>query len=70
MQIGLCRALLKSGYKIEKVIYEFIRNLFKKLYLHLFIINDVNVETKLLFTSKEEWKEIITFKVKNKPNLE
>ncbi|CAI2190738.1 14369_t:CDS:2 [Funneliformis geosporum] len=60
---------LKSGRKVEEIIYEFARNLSRESYLHSFIINDVDVETKSLFT-KEEWKEITTSEVKNKPSLE
>ncbi|RIB14134.1 hypothetical protein C2G38_2248444 [Gigaspora rosea] len=58
--------LLKSGRKMEEVIYQFARNLYKESYLHSFIVNDIDVFTKSLF-SEEEWKEITT---SDKPKLE
>src|ERR1044072_4489588 len=60
---------LKSGRKVEVVIYEFARDLPRESYLHSFIINDVDVEAKSLFTN-EEWEEITTSEVKDKPSLE
>ncbi|CAG8605145.1 21814_t:CDS:2 [Cetraspora pellucida] len=60
--------LLKSGRKVEEVIYKFARNLPEESYLHSFIINDIDVITKSLF-SNEEWKEITTSVVKDKPKL-
>ncbi|CAI2187761.1 8362_t:CDS:2, partial [Funneliformis geosporum] len=60
---------LKSGRKVEEVIYAFARNLFRESYLHSFIINDVDVEAKSLFAN-EEWKEITTSEVKDKRSLE
>ncbi|CAG8788497.1 4999_t:CDS:2, partial [Dentiscutata erythropus] len=61
--------LLKSGRKVEEVIYQFARNLPEESYLHSFIVNDIDVATKSLF-SDEEWKEITTSVVKDKPKLE
>ncbi|CAG8813346.1 41774_t:CDS:2 [Gigaspora margarita] len=61
--------LLKSGRKVEEVIYQFARNLPKESYLHSFIVNDIDVATKSLFL-EEEWKEITTSVAKDKPKLE
>lgn len=40
---------LKSDYKVKEVIYRFVINLHGKLYLHLFIINDIDANAKSLF---------------------
>lgn len=50
---------LKSGRKVENVIYDFAKNLNRESYLHSFIINDADVDARELFTT-EEWKEIRT----------
>ncbi|RIB09720.1 hypothetical protein C2G38_2146412 [Gigaspora rosea] len=60
---------LTSGRKVEKVIYEFAKNLSRESYLHSFIINDADVETLSLF-SLEEWKEIKNIKTTDKPILD
>ncbi|CAG8699453.1 5013_t:CDS:2, partial [Acaulospora colombiana] len=60
--------LLKSFRKVEEVIYQFARNLPEESYLHSFIINDIDVATKSLF-SDEEWNEITTSVAKDKPKL-
>ncbi|CAG8501609.1 11535_t:CDS:2 [Diversispora eburnea] len=59
---------LKSGRVVEKVIYEYARNLTHESYLHSFIINNSDSAAKSLF-SEEEWKEITTSEVKAKPKL-
>ena len=61
--------LESSGRVVEKVIYEYARKLTHESYLHSFIVNDIDVATRSLF-SKEEWKEITTSEVKDKPKLE
>ncbi|CAG8700585.1 9207_t:CDS:2 [Funneliformis caledonium] len=61
--------LKSSGRVVEKVIYEYARKLTHESYLHSFIVNDIDVATRSLF-SKEEWKEITTSEVKDKPKLE
>ncbi|CAB4387417.1 unnamed protein product [Rhizophagus irregularis] len=60
---------LKSGRKVEQVIYEFGKNLHHESYLHSFIINDADKTTKNLF-SDEEWEEITNSEIKPKPKLE
>ncbi|CAG8571588.1 1427_t:CDS:2 [Paraglomus occultum] len=60
---------LKTGTKVETVVYEFAKDLRRESYLHSFIINDADAETRSLF-SPEEWKEIRTFKAKEKPKLD
>ena len=60
---------LKTGTKVETVVYEFAKSLRRESYLHSFIINDADAETRSLF-SPEEWKEIRTFKAKEKPKLD
>ncbi|RHZ88490.1 hypothetical protein Glove_22g45 [Diversispora epigaea] len=64
-----CMWTLKSGRKVEKIIYEFARNFSEKTFLHSFIINDADTNAKSLF-SDEEWKEITSSEVKNFPNLD
>ncbi|CAH1770537.1 17437_t:CDS:1, partial [Entrophospora sp. SA101] len=64
-----CMWTLKTGCKVETVIYEFAKKLHKESYLHSFIINDADVETISLF-SPDEWKEIKTFEVTNGPKLD
>nr|CAG8600785.1 674_t:CDS:1 [Entrophospora candida] len=61
--------LKSSGRVVEKVIYEYARTLTHESYLHSFIINDVDMATRSLF-SGEEWKEITTSEIKDKPKLE
>nr|CAG8668960.1 7504_t:CDS:2 [Entrophospora candida] len=61
--------LKSSGRIVEKVIYEYARTLTYESYLHSFIINDVDAATISLF-SEEEWKEITTSEIKDKPKLE
>jgi len=58
---------LKSGRKVEKVVYEFAKSQRGESYLHSFIINDMDVETKSLF-SPDEWKEI--FEIIDRPKLD
>src|ERR1700722_19597662 len=53
--------MLKSGRIVEEVIYKYARNLKYESHLHSFIINDIDVITKSLF-SEEEWEEIINLK--------
>ncbi|RIB16188.1 hypothetical protein C2G38_2247178 [Gigaspora rosea] len=60
---------LKTGRKVEIVIYEFAKSLHRESYLHSFIINDADVETKSLFSS-EEWKEITDLEVIDRPKLD
>ncbi|RIB00643.1 hypothetical protein C2G38_1139351 [Gigaspora rosea] len=60
---------LKTGRKVETVIYEFAKSLHRESYLHSFIINDADVETKSLF-SPEEWKEIKNLEVIDRPKLD
>lgn len=54
---------------MEEVIYEFARNLPGESFLHSFIINDADADTKSLF-SDVEWKEITSSEVKENPKLE
>ncbi|KAF0434227.1 c2h2-type zinc finger transcription factor [Gigaspora margarita] len=60
---------LTTGRKVEKVIYEFAKNLNRESYLHSFIINDADVETLSLF-SLDEWKEIKNLKATDNPKLD
>ncbi|CAG8637790.1 16015_t:CDS:2, partial [Racocetra persica] len=60
---------LKTGRKVETVIYEFAKSLHRESYLHSFIINDADVETKSLFLP-EEWKEIKNLEVIDRPKLD
>ncbi|RHZ51569.1 hypothetical protein Glove_476g78 [Diversispora epigaea] len=60
---------LKSGRKVEEIIYEFARKLKRESCLHSFIIYESDVQTKSLFF-EDEWKEITTSEVKNRPELE
>ncbi|CAG8676634.1 14779_t:CDS:2, partial [Cetraspora pellucida] len=60
---------LRTGRKVETVIYEFAKSLHRDSYLHSFIINDADIETKSLFSS-EEWKEIKNLEVIDKPKLD
>jgi len=61
--------VLKSGRKVEEVIYKYARELTYESYLHSFIINDIDVPMKSLFY-KDEWKEITTSEVIERPKLE
>ncbi|CAG8552850.1 3318_t:CDS:2 [Acaulospora colombiana] len=56
---------LRSGSKVEEVIYKFARNLPGETCLHSFIINDA----KSLFFD-DEWKEITASEVKDNSKLE
>ncbi|CAJ0746593.1 6608_t:CDS:2, partial [Entrophospora sp. SA101] len=60
---------LKTGRKVEKVIYDFAKNLNRESYLHSFIINDADVDTKNLFTP-DEWKEIKNLELVERPKLD
>ncbi|CAG8821354.1 22810_t:CDS:2, partial [Gigaspora margarita] len=60
---------LKTGRKVETVIYEFAKSLHRESYLHSFIMNDADVETKSLFSAKE-WKEIKNLEVIDRPKLD
>ncbi|CAG8759610.1 10046_t:CDS:2 [Cetraspora pellucida] len=60
---------LESGRKVETVIYEFAKSLREESYLHSFIINDADVDTKSLF-SRDEWEEIKNFEVIDRPKLD
>ncbi|CAG8616568.1 7163_t:CDS:2 [Gigaspora rosea] len=60
---------LRSGRRVEEVIYEFARELEFESYLHSFIVNESDAHTKSLF-SKEEWKEINTSEVDDRLELE
>ncbi|CAG8762403.1 10456_t:CDS:2 [Cetraspora pellucida] len=64
-----CMWTLKSGRKVEEVIYQFARNLPGETCLHSFIINDAHADVKSLF-SDVEWEEITVLEVKKNPNLE
>lgn len=64
-----CMWTLESGRKVEMVIYEFAKSLREESYLHSFIINDADVDTKSLF-SREEWEEIKNFEVIDRPKLD
>ena len=54
---------------MEKIIYEFARNLSGESCLHSFIINDADADARSLF-SDVEWKEITDSNVMEKPKLE
>src|SRR5581483_9623992 len=58
-----------SGRIVEKVIYEYAKNLLHESYLHSFIINDVDKKTKSLFQD-EEWKEIFSTNSKDIPKID
>ncbi|CAJ0899151.1 14344_t:CDS:2, partial [Entrophospora sp. SA101] len=60
---------MSSVEEIEKVIYDFAKNLNRESYLHSFIINDADVDTKNLFTP-DEWKEIKNFESVERPKLD
>ncbi|CAG8698903.1 15023_t:CDS:2, partial [Racocetra persica] len=60
--------LKSSGRVVEEVIYDYARNLTHESYLHSFIINDIDAETKSLFF-EEEWQEIFNVEVNDKPKL-
>ncbi|CAG8433875.1 7012_t:CDS:2 [Diversispora eburnea] len=60
---------LKSGRKVEVIIYEFARKLTCESYLHSFIINESDMRTRSLF-SEDEWKEITTSEAKDRRELE
>ncbi|CAG8690782.1 4802_t:CDS:2 [Funneliformis caledonium] len=64
-----CMWILKSGRKVEEVIYKFTRNLPGETCLHSFIINDADTDAESLF-STEEWDEITNLESKDFPNLE
>ncbi|CAG8684951.1 16119_t:CDS:2 [Funneliformis mosseae] len=64
-----CMWILKSGRKVEEVIYKFARNLPGETCLHSFIINDADTDAESLF-STEEWDEITNLESKDFPNLE
>lgn len=40
---------LKSGRKVERIIYQHTKKLHKESYLHFFIINDTNKNAKTIF---------------------
>ncbi|RIA85015.1 hypothetical protein C1645_831433 [Glomus cerebriforme] len=61
--------ILKSGRKVEEVIYKFARNLPGETCLHSFIINDADTDAESLF-STEEWNEITNLESKDFPKLE
>lgn len=60
---------LKSGRKVEEVIYKFVRNLNGESCLHSFIVSDANLVAKSLF-SDDEWKEIFASEVRSFPKLD
>ncbi|RHZ89253.1 hypothetical protein Glove_16g218 [Diversispora epigaea] len=60
---------LKSGRKVEEIVYGFAQKLAYESYLHSFIINESDTDTRSLF-SEDEWKEVITSEVKERPRLE
>ncbi|CAG8713816.1 10989_t:CDS:2, partial [Funneliformis caledonium] len=60
---------LKSGRKVEEIIYQYARKLHKESCLHSFILNDTDKNAKTIF-SKEEWKEIFSTDVQKKPEIE
>lgn len=60
---------LKSGRVVEKIIYEYARNLKYESYLHSFIIGDIDEKEKSLFRD-EEWKEIFSSNCKKIPKIE
>lgn len=43
---------LKSGRVVEKVIYEYARNLKYESYMHSFIISDIDEKAKSLFRNE------------------
>jgi hypothetical protein len=61
--------LKSSGRIVEKVIYEYARNLSHESCLHSFIINDIDKEAESLF-HKEEWKEIFSSNSKEVPKID
>jgi len=60
---------LKSGRVVEKVIYEYARELKYESYLHSFIISDIDKEAMSLFR-KEEWEEIFSSACKIIPKID
>ncbi|CAG8838496.1 44162_t:CDS:2, partial [Gigaspora margarita] len=57
---------LKTGRKVEDIIYQHAKTLHKESCLHSFIINDVDKDAKVIF-SDEEWEEIFSTNVQKKP---
>ncbi|RHZ75672.1 hypothetical protein Glove_212g30 [Diversispora epigaea] len=60
---------LKSGRKVEEVIFNHAKNMNEESLLHSFVINDSDKDVQSLFTD-DEWSEIITSEVKAKPKFE
>ncbi|CAG8553436.1 25905_t:CDS:2 [Dentiscutata erythropus] len=60
---------LKTGRKVEDIIYQHAKTLHKESSLHSFIVNDVDKDTKAIF-SDEEWEEIFSTNVQKKPKVE
>ncbi|KAF0406827.1 c2h2-type zinc finger transcription factor [Gigaspora margarita] len=60
---------LKTGRKVEDIIYQHAKTLYKESCLHSFIINDVDKDAKAIF-SDEEWEEIFSTNVQKKPKVE
>src|ERR1044071_358045 len=60
---------LKSGRVVEKVIYEYARNLKYESYMHSFIISDIDEKAKSLFRN-EEWEEIFSSNCKKMPKID
>ncbi|GES87242.1 C2H2-type zinc finger transcription factor [Rhizophagus clarus] len=61
--------LKSTGRIVEKVIYEYARNLPYESCLHSFIINDVDKEAEFLFR-KEEWEEMFSSNLQNIPKID
>jgi len=68
-QFGLLSTSTKVSLTVQGRIYEYVRNLSYESYLHSFVINDVDKETKSLF-QKEEWEEIFSFNLKKTPKVD
>lgn len=60
---------LKSGRVVEKVIYEYARDLKYESYVHSFIISDIDEKVKSLFRN-EEWEEILSSNRKTMPKID
>ncbi|GBC03552.1 hypothetical protein RclHR1_00520004 [Rhizophagus clarus] len=60
---------LKSGRVVEKVIYEYARNLKYESCMHSFIISDIDEKAKSLFRN-EEWEEIFSSNCKKVPKID
>ncbi|CAI2182374.1 20653_t:CDS:2 [Funneliformis geosporum] len=56
-------------YLVEKVIYEYARELKYESYLHSFIISDIDKEARSLFRN-EEWEEIFSSACKIMPKID